>query len=123
MFAVRKSTPVIPRDIGHDDDLFGREPSQFTMGDQVVRMLVVLPLIDQVADVMENCGKFEPLALDLAEIMQPFGLVEESQRQTRDVEAMDFRNLASPRQSQHVAASQIRYVGLGFDPLTMADDE
>ena len=56
-------------------------------------------------------------------MMQPFGLVEEPQGETCDVEAVGFRGLASPRQSHDVAAPQIGHFGFGFDSFTMAVDE
>ena len=93
------------------------------MGDQIVGVLVVLAFIDEVADVMENCGKFEPLAFGLAQMMEAFGLVEEPQGETGDMEAMGFRDLAAPRQRHDVAAPQIRNVGFRFESFTMADDE
>jgi hypothetical protein len=49
----RKSPPVIPRDIGDQLDFMGRKAGQVAMHDQVVSMLVVLGVVDDVANVVQ----------------------------------------------------------------------
>src|SRR5262245_31235634 len=62
VFRVWNSTPMIPGDVGDDMNVVARQSSHLTVDDQVVRMFMVLPLIDEVADIVQDRGVLEPRA-------------------------------------------------------------
>jgi CHAD domain-containing protein len=79
----RRGLPMIPSDERDDDDLLGIESAQTAVGDEVVRVLVMPFVADVRADVVQEGGVLEPLALAVAEPVISLRGVEERQGQTR----------------------------------------
>ena len=74
---VGRRPPVIARDERDGVDLVGLEAAQVAVLDQVVRVLVVALVADVDADVVEQRGVFQPLALAIGEPVNAARLVEE----------------------------------------------
>src|SRR5215831_13824488 len=90
VFGVWNGTPMIPGDVGDDINVVAGQSPQLTVDDQVISMLMVLPLIDEVADIVQDRGVLEPRAFCSSQFMQALRLIEQTQRKARDVQAMDF---------------------------------
>src|SRR6478672_10977637 len=119
MLAVRMRPPVVTGDIRDHRELLGRKAAQLTVGDQVIRMLVMRAFVDEVSNVMKDRSKFEPVPLSVSQVMEPLCLVEEPQGERGDVEAVGLRHLAAASQGQHIPAPQIGNVRFGFDTLAV----
>ena len=66
MLALRKRPPMVARNIGDDLDLVARETAQFTVSNEILGMLVVLALMDEIADIVQDRGILQPIALGCA---------------------------------------------------------
>ena len=89
-------------------DLLGLEAAQVAVLDQVVRMAVMLLVADVVADVVQEARILEPLALAVAEAVNPLGLVEQRQRERRDLPRVLGFPGAALRQLDHRTAAHVR---------------
>jgi hypothetical protein len=74
--AVGRGPPVIARHQGNGINLVGIEATQVAVLDQVVRVLVMALVGDVDADVVEQRGIFQPLALAIGERVGPARLLE-----------------------------------------------
>src|SRR5215475_836485 len=111
---------MVPCDVGDDMNIVDRESSQLAVDDQVVSMLMVLPFIDQVTDVVEDRGVFEPRTCCCTQSMQPLRLIEEAQREARDMQAMHFGCLTAPGQCNDAPPTEIGNFGFRLEPFAMA---
>ena len=68
-----------------DLDLLRIEPAQVAVLDQVIRMPVMALVADVDADVVQQRAVLQPLALAIAELVHRPRLIEERQRQPRDL--------------------------------------
>ena len=66
-------------------DLVGLETVQIAVLDQIVRVLVVAFIADVYADVVQQRGVFQPLALPIRQTVDRARLVEERHGQARDL--------------------------------------
>jgi hypothetical protein len=66
----------------------GLEPPEAAVPDEVVRVLVVILVRDVPADVVQQPRVFEPLAGAIALLVNAARLIEQRQRQARDVLGM-----------------------------------
>lgn len=112
---LRGSLAVVPRDERDKLHLDGLEPAQAAVLDQVVRMPVVPVIADVIADVVQQRAVLEPLAFTVPQTMHPPGLIEDAQRQTRDVPGV-IRPIPAAVAQFHDAAAP--HVGI---PLDFAD--
>ena len=76
---------MIARDERDHLDLLGLEAAQVAVLDQVVRVLVVPLVADVDADVVQERRVLEPLALAIGQAVHAARLIEERQRQPRDL--------------------------------------
>ena len=88
---LRGPLSMIPRDECNRVDLIRLEAAQIAVLDQVVGMFVMVLVTDVHADIVQDCGVFEPLALAVGEAMDRAGLIEE-----RQCEASDLRRVLGP---------------------------
>jgi hypothetical protein len=81
MALARCREPMVPRDEADDLDFVGVEAAQITVGDQILRMFVMVLVRDVDADVVQQRRVFEPFALAALEAVDRRGAVEERERQ------------------------------------------
>src|SRR6185295_12257024 len=84
---------------------------------------MVLAFVDEVADVMQNCGIFKPVSFDRSQVMETCCLIKEAQRQSGDMKAMGFRRMTATGQRHDIAAPQIWNFRLRFEPFTVTMDK
>ena len=72
---------MVTGDVGDHVDFLGRQSDQITVFDEVVRMLVMLSRIDEIADIVQNGRVLQPSALLLSQVMFFLGLIEQTQCQ------------------------------------------
>ena len=70
MFPMGHRPAMIPRDVRHEIDFVGGEPRQVAIFNQIVRMFMMLPGIDHIADVVQNRRELQPFAFPLPKSMQ-----------------------------------------------------
>ena len=93
------------------------------MGDEIVGVLVVLALVDEVADVVQNRGVFKPVPLGGSQAMEACRLVEQAQGEAGDMKAMGFRCLTATGQCHDVAPPHVGNFRFRFEPFTVAMDK
>ena len=119
---LRRRLTVIARDQRDRLDLVRLEAAQIAVGDEVVGMLVVSFVADVDADVVQDRGVLEPLALVVGEAMDGAGLIEQPDREARDVLRVLRPVVAALGELEHAAAADVRItIGLG-DFLAVAGD-
>ncbi len=77
--------PVIAGDEGDGFDFVRLEAAEIAVGDEIVRVLVMPFVADVDADVVQNCGVLEPLALAVGEPVNRARLIEEADGEPRHV--------------------------------------
>ena len=97
---LRRRAAVIARDERDRLDLVGLESAQIAVLDQIVRVLVVPLVADVHADVVQERGILEPLALAVGQAVDAARLVEERQRQARDLLARARASSCSARRAR-----------------------
>ena len=81
----RGRLPMVSRDERDNLDLLRIETPQISILDQVVGMAVVALVTDVNADIVQQGGEFEPLALAISQPMDAARLVENAERQPGDL--------------------------------------
>ena len=76
---------MIARQQGNNLDLLRIEPAQLAVLNQVVRVAVVAFVADMDAGIVQQRAVFQPLPLAIPEFVHRACLIEERQRQLRDV--------------------------------------
>ena len=79
VIALGRRPAVIAGGEGDDVDFFRLEAAKVAVLDQVVRVAVMAPEADVVADVVEERGVLQPLTLAIAEAVNRLGLIEQRQ--------------------------------------------
>jgi len=103
-------------------DLVRLEPAQVTVSDEVVRMLVVALVADVHADVVEQRGVLEPLAFAIGQAVGRARLLEEREREPRDLVRVIGPVVATLGQLDDAPPADVR-VAVGLrDLLPMARD-
>ena len=85
MTLLRRGLPVVPRHQRDRLDLVRLEPAEIAVLDQVVRVLVMALVADVNADVVQERGVLEPVPLAIGQPVNRPRLVEQRDRQPRDV--------------------------------------
>jgi hypothetical protein len=85
MFSLRRALTVIAGDQRDRLDFIRLEAAQIAVLDQIVRVLVVSLVADVHADVVKNRGVLQPLALAIGQAMDGTRLIEEADREARDM--------------------------------------
>jgi len=113
---------MVARDQGDDLDLQGIEAAQISILDQIVGMAVMPVVADVHTDVVEQGGVLEPLPLAIAQPVHAPRLIEDAQRQLRDLLRMLGPVSASFAQFDDAAAADV-WVALDLaDPRAVAVD-
>src|SRR5215471_18900425 len=107
VLALRRGLPMIARDQRDRLDFLGLEAPEIPIFDQIVRMFVVALIADVNADVVQNCGKFEPFALAVGQTVDGAGLVEERHREPRHLLHVLRPVVAPLRQLVHAAPAHV----------------
>src|SRR5581483_9662093 len=107
VLAFRRPLPVIARDERDDFDFFGFEAAEVAVLDQIVRVLVVILVADVNADVVEDPGVLEPLAFAIGEPVERARLIEERQREARDLVRVLRPEVAALGEFEHAAPANI----------------
>ena len=98
--------------VGEERDLVGCEPAQLRVLDEVRRVPVVALARDVLADVVQQRRELEHLAVVGAEPVQRLRLVEQAQREPRDVRGVLVVGVAPAREAgDRGAAQRARIVG------------
>jgi hypothetical protein len=84
----RSRLPMVSRDERDDLDFLRIEAPQISILDQVVGMTMMTVVTDVYPDVVQQRGEFEPLALAIPKPMDAARLVENAERQPRDLLCM-----------------------------------
>jgi hypothetical protein len=122
VLALRRRLTMIARDERDCFDFVGLEAAQVAVLDQVVRMLVMAPIADVDADVVQDRGVLEPLTLAIGQTVNRAGLVEKGGRQPRDMLRVFWPVVTAFGQLEHAAATDVR-VAIGLrDFLSVARD-
>ena len=87
-------------------DLVGGEALQIGVLDEVRRVLVVLGGGDVEADVVEQRGELEQLAVGVGQAVQRAQAAEEIERQARDVLGVRLVGVAAARQAHDASAAR-----------------
>jgi hypothetical protein len=75
--ALGRGLPVIAGDERDDLDLYRVETAQIAVANQIVRVFVVTFIADMHADVVKQCGVFEPLTFTIGQGMHAARLLEQ----------------------------------------------
>ena len=82
---LRLAAPVPAHERGEHEDLLGVEAAELAVRDEVRRVAVVAVVRDVLADVVQQRGVLEELAVVVVEAVELAGLVEELEAELRDV--------------------------------------
>ena len=116
VFALRRRLPVIPRHERDHVDLLRFEPAQIAVANQVVRVLMVILVADVDADVVQHRRVLEPFALAIGQAVDAAGLIEQREREARDLIRVFREELAALGQLEHAAAAHVR-IAIGLRDL------
>ncbi len=108
---LRRGLPMVT---GHERDgldLFRLESSKIAVLDQIVRMFVMVFVADVHSDVVQNRRIFQPLALAISQPVDRTRLIEERNRQTRDLVRVLGPVVAALGELEDASAS---YVGIAI---------
>ena len=102
---------VVARDRRDDLDLLGGEARQVAVRDQVVGMLLVPGEPDGAADVVQERPVLEPLPLGRRQLVEGVRLVEELERQPRDVRGMEDLGVGAAQEPVHAPRPDVPVAG------------
>src|SRR5260370_11035805 len=106
VLALRQRAAVVAGEVGDDLDLGRIEAGEAGVGDQVVGVLVVVAVVDRVADVVQQRGVLEPLALAAAKAVQRGGDGEQAQREPRRLKGGAQHGGGPLGEPPHLAAAE-----------------
>src|SRR5215831_1674012 len=86
-------------------------------------MFMVLPLIDEIADIMKDRGVLEPRTFRSAQFVEALCLIKQPQRKARDVQAMNFGCLTPAGECNDIPPTKIGYFSFCFEPFAVPVDE
>ena len=118
---------MVSRDQRDDLDFLRIEAPQISILDQVIRMAMMAIVADVYANVMQQRGVFQPLALPVAQPVDAACLIENAERKARDLLRMFGPVAAAFSQFDDAAAAN---VGVALDlanaraiPVDVVEDE
>ena len=91
---------MVTHERGEERDLERLESAQLPVLDQVGRVPVVSPARHMLADVVQQGGELEHLAVARAELMEVGSLVEQSQGKVGDVRGVRDVGVATPGEAR-----------------------
>ena len=97
---------VVANERGQELDLAGREAPELGVIDQIGRVPVMAFARDVLADVVEQGGVLEHLAIGVVELVQGLRLIEQAERQQRDLPRVLDIGTAPPSQAGDGGAAQ-----------------
>jgi hypothetical protein len=112
MAPTRLSTAMIARNEGNCLDLVGLESSQIAVFYQVIRMSVMPFVRDVHADVVQDCGVFQPVALTVAKTMHAASLIEQRESESGHLARVLWPVVVALGELDHAAAPD---VGIALD--------
>ncbi|OLC50148.1 MAG: hypothetical protein AUH43_05870 [Acidobacteria bacterium 13_1_40CM_65_14] len=105
---LRRRLTVIARHERDRFDLLRLEPAEIAVPDQIAGVFVVALIADVNADVMEDRGELQPLALAIGQTVNRTRLIEQCNREARDLLRM-LRPVVAPfGQLVHAAPPDVR---------------
>ena len=87
---------MVAGDRGNGFDLLGRKAGQVGVGDQVIRVPVVLRASDGISDVMQERRVLQQFALGGRELMERVGLVEELESESGNLSGVEELGVGPP---------------------------
>src|SRR6185312_5952501 len=114
--ALGRGLPMIPRDEPDELDFVRLESAQVAVGNQVVRVLVMALVADMHADVVEQGGVLEPLALAIGEPVDAARLIEQLHGEARHLLRVLRPVVAAFGQLEHAAPPDVG-ITIGLDDL------
>jgi len=119
---LRRGRPVVTRDQRDRVDFIGLEAAEIAVLDQIVRVLVMLLVADVAADVVEQRGVLQPLALAIGQPVHGARLLEHRHGEARDLRRM-LGPVVAPFGQFHDAAPADVWIAIGLrDLFSMARD-
>jgi hypothetical protein len=112
MAPTRLGTAMIARNEGDCLDLVGLESSQIAVFYQVIRMSVMPFVRDMHADVVQDCGVFQPVALTVAKTMHAASLIEQRESESGHLARVLWPVVVALGELDHAAAPD---VGIALD--------
>ena len=113
---------VVARDQRDGVHFFGLEAAEIAVLDQIVRVLVVAFVADVRADIMEQRRVLEPFAFAIGQAVDAARLLEQGEREPRDLRGVFGPVVASFGQLDDAAAADVR-VAIGLcDLLAVSGD-
>src|SRR5262245_11474949 len=94
------------RDGGDHLDLFGGETIQTAIADQVIGMLVMLPLSDRTAHFVQQSREFQKLSIASAELVESPGGVEQMDGLASHLATMELVVAQAPAQGLDAASPE-----------------
>ena len=119
---LRRRLPMVARDERDDLDLPWLEAAEVAVLDQVIRMPVMALVADVHADVVQQRAVFEQLAFRVAEFVRAARLVEDAERQARDLLRVLRPVVAALAQFDDAAAADVGIAIDLADPRAVALD-
>ena len=104
--ALGRRAAMKPRDGGDHLDLFGGEAIQAAIADQVIRVLVMLPLSDRAAHFVQQSRKLQELSIASAELVESLGRVEQSDGLASHLASMELVVAQATAQRLDAASSE-----------------
>jgi hypothetical protein len=105
--SLRRGLPVITGDQRDGFDFVGLEAAEIAVLDEIVRVFVVAFVADVHADVVQDRGIFKPLSLAIGQAVNGAGLIEQADRQARDMLRVLRPVVAALGQLEHAAAADV----------------
>jgi hypothetical protein len=114
VFAFRRRTAVIPREESQHVDLLRFEAAQIAVLDEIVRVFVMAFVADVDADVVQERAELEPFAFAVGQRVDGARLVEQHQREPRDLLGVFRPVVAAFGKLEDAAAADVgEAIGLG----------
>ena len=99
------------------------KPRKVAMFNEIVRVFMMLPGIDEIADVVEDGREFQPFPFPLPESMQRFRLIEQADSQPSHMKRVHLRGMTAASQRQDVALADVRDIAFSLNPFPMPLNE
>jgi hypothetical protein len=122
MAPARLGTAMIARNEGDCLDLVGLETSQIAVFYQVIRMFVMPFVGDVHADIVQDCGVFQPVALTVAKSMCAASLIEQRKSESSHLACVLWPVVVALGELNHTPAPDVGVALDLRDLLSMSRD-